>query len=65
MRDTFSRSEAERSWVLVADPGLSRGDCRIITDTSLIDATLEKRLAAITSQLLGGERVTDKNPTPE
>lgn len=65
MRETFSRSEAERSWVLVADPGLSRGDCRVLTDTSLIDATLEKRLAAITSQLLGGERETDKNPTPE
>ena len=65
MRETFSRSETERSWVLVADPGLSRGDCRILTETSLIDATLEKRLAAITSQLLGGERNTDINPPSE
>ncbi len=65
MRETFTKSEAERSWVLVADPGLSRGDCRILTETSLIDATLDKRLAAITSQLLGGEREADKDTTPE
>ena len=56
MRDAFACSEAERSWELTADPTLARGDCRILTDTSRIDATLEKRLAAIASQLLGGER---------
>jgi len=60
MRDTREEMEIERSWELVDDPGLSRGDCRILTATSRIDATLEKRLAAIASRLLGGERETDK-----
>jgi flagellar assembly protein FliH len=60
MRETFSRAETERNWELLGDPGLSRGDCRILTETSRIDATLEKRLAAIASQLLGGEREADK-----
>lgn len=65
MRETFANNEAERSWVLAADPGLSRGDCRILTETSLIDATLDRRLSAITSQLLGGEREADKDLSPE
>ncbi len=60
MRDTKVEMEIERNWELVGDPGLSRGDCRILTETSRIDATLEKRLAAIASRLLGGERETDK-----
>jgi len=65
MRETFSNTGAEKNWELVGDPGLSRGDCRILTETSLIDATLDKRLAAIASQLLGGDRETDKNLSPE
>ncbi len=60
MHDTKVEMEIERNWELVGDPGLSRGDCRILTETSRIDATLEKRLAAIASRLLGGERETDK-----
>ncbi len=63
MHDALASMETGRSWELVNDPGLSRGDCRILTDTSRIDATLEKRLTAIASRLLGGERETDK-PLP-
>jgi len=64
MHDALTSMETGRSWELVDDPGLSRGDCRILTDTSRIDATLEKRLTAIASRLLGGERETDK-PLPD
>ncbi|MCF6338445.1 MAG: flagellar assembly protein FliH [Gammaproteobacteria bacterium] len=65
MHDTLVTMEAERSWELVNDSGLSRGDCRILTETSRIDATLEKRLAAIASRILGGEREADKKLPPE
>jgi len=60
MQDSLANMETERSWELVDDPGLPRGDCRILTETSRIDATLEKRLAAIASRILGGEREADK-----
>ena len=60
MRDTLPAVDGERSWTLVDDPGLARGDCCILTETSRIDASLEKRLNAIASQLLGGEREVDK-----
>jgi len=65
MRETLVKMETGRSWELVDDPGLSRGDCRILTETSRIDATLEKRLVAIASRLLGGEREADKNVPSE
>jgi len=65
MRDVMTKAKTENSWALVSDSSLSRGDCRILTETSRIDATLEKRLTAIASQLLGGEREADKSSSGE
>ncbi len=60
VREIFEVSEQELVWSIVEDPVLSRGGCRVITDTSQIDATLESRLAAMISTLLGGERDRDE-----
>ncbi len=46
----------DRSWRLVEDPGLTRGGCRVNSDFTTVDATLERRLAALSARLLGGER---------
>ncbi len=46
---------------LLEDPAIARGGCRVVTDTSRIDATIEKRLAAIATELLGGERNDDNS----
>ena len=59
VREAMAHTEADRNWTLAMDPGLRRGDCRIITDVSQIEATLEKRLTAVVSQMLGGERERD------
>ncbi len=53
---------AGRDWQLQEDPGLKRGDCRILSESSQIDATMEKRLAAVVAQLSGGEREQDAAP---
>jgi flagellar assembly protein FliH len=63
VREIVASSEADRSWSLMEDPSLLRGDCRIVTETSQVDATLERRLAAIVSQLFGGERQQDAAQT--
>jgi len=47
------------AWQLLEDPAVGRGGCRVATDTSHIDATVERRLAAVASELLGGERSDD------
>ena len=64
VREAMAHTEADRTWTLTADPGLQRGDCRIITDVSQIEATLEKRLTAVVTQMLGGERERDTQGTP-
>jgi len=59
MREHLAPTESERAWVIVEDPVMARGGCRITTATSRIDARLETRLAAILSELMGTERQSD------
>jgi flagellar assembly protein FliH len=50
----------EQAWKLVDDPLLARGGCQVLTDTSVIDASVEARLTAIMAATLGGERSDDR-----
>lgn len=59
IREAVSQTDKQPNWSLSEDPSLQRGDCRILTETSRIEATLEHRLAAVVSQLFGGERKQD------
>ncbi|MFP4130991.1 flagellar assembly protein FliH [Thiohalospira sp.] len=52
--------DTERQWELVEDPGLTRGGCRVESEYTRVDATLERRLAALSARLLGGERGDDR-----
>jgi flagellar assembly protein FliH len=52
----------EHAWKVVDDPVLARGGCKVLTDTSQIDASLETRLTAILATVLGGERSHDRQP---
>ncbi len=56
VREHLAPTDAERAWVMVEDPVMARGGCRITTATSRIDARLETRLAALLSELMGDER---------
>lgn len=46
---------------VIDDPVQSRGGCRVLTEVSQIDATVESRLNAVIASVLGGQRSTD-NP---
>jgi flagellar assembly protein FliH len=46
---------AERHWQLLSDPALARGDCRLESERSRLDARVETRLAAIIDALLGDD----------
>lgn len=54
-------SELEGGWEIIEDPAVSCGGCRLETDSTRIDATLEKRLSAIAAELLGGDRDMDRD----
>lgn len=59
VKETLSVADEAPSWKISEDPAIERGGCRVVTDTSLVDATVEKRMAAIVAELMGGEREDD------
>ncbi len=59
VRTIYDMSDKEQGWKIIEDPVLARGGCRVITETSQIDATLESRLAAMITRIMGGERDDD------
>lgn len=60
VRELLAPEQGESPWRLVDDPVLARGDCRVETDASRVDAGLEQRLTALIAQALGGERGEDR-----
>lgn len=59
VKSALSLKDEDRKWSIEEDLSALRGDCRIETDTSVIDATIENRLSAIAANILGGSRDTD------
>lgn len=56
VREKLATPGAERAWNIVEDPVMTRGGCRVTTDTAQIDARLETRIGAVISTILGDER---------
>ena len=44
---------------IVEDPLLQRGECKVASQSSHIDASLDNRMAQIAARILGGERDSD------
>ncbi len=61
IREAMSLQEAKQNINVVDDPVQSRGGCRVLTETSQIDATVETRLNAVIAAVLGGQRSSDSS----
>lgn len=60
VREVFSINEEHNQvWKIIEDPSLTRGGCRIQSENSKIDATVEFRINQVIATLLGGERGDD------
>ncbi len=59
VREALSLQQGEQSIHIVDDPVQSRGGCRVLTQTSQIDASVESRLNAVIANVLGGQRQSD------
>ncbi len=59
VRKALGEPGTETSWRIVEDPLLTRGGCRVLTNTSRIDATVENRINATIAAVMGGERQVD------
>jgi flagellar assembly protein FliH len=56
VRERLAAPTADRAWTIVEDPVMTRGGCKVTTDTALIDARIETRLNEVISAMLGEER---------
>ncbi len=61
VRDALSLDHETAQWRLVEDPLVERGGCRLETAVTEIDATIEQRLNALLSEMLGGARQGDQD----
>ncbi len=59
VRSILSIDDDHPTWKLTEDPVMTQGDCRLVTENSQVDATVEGRLNALISAMLGGERDED------
>ncbi len=59
IEETMLVNANEGKWVVIDNPVIQRGGCRIETESSNVDATIESRVAAIAARIMGGERTND------
>jgi flagellar assembly protein FliH len=59
VRSVLAPTELSPPWNLIEDPLITRGGCKVDTEVSHIDASIENRLSSVISTLLGGERQGD------
>jgi flagellar assembly protein FliH len=59
VRERVVEAGSDRSWNVAEDPLISRGGCRVSSENSTIDGTLEQRLGAAIAAALGDSRAPD------
>ena len=60
IQKVFNQDDIEHSYSLVEDPSIQRGGCKLATDNSVIDATIDSQVAQIAAKLMGSQRNTDR-----
>jgi flagellar assembly protein FliH len=58
VRERLATPTADRAWTIIEDPVMTRGGCRVTTDTAQIDARLETRINSVMAAMLGDERAS-------
>lgn len=56
VKSSLALTEAVTTWQIIDDPLMTQGGCKVATEVSTVDATIEKRLAAVIAMVLGDER---------
>jgi flagellar assembly protein FliH len=56
VRERLSPAASDRTWSVAEDPMLTRGGCRVTSESSTINAEVEQRLGAAIATVLGDER---------
>ncbi|MFN2329071.1 MAG: FliH/SctL family protein [Chromatocurvus sp.] len=59
VREALSQPSGPATWEIVEDPVIEHGGCRVISPNTTVDASLEARIRAVASRVLGGDRDVD------
>jgi flagellar assembly protein FliH len=61
VRNRLAEPAGERAWSIIEDPVAGRGGCRVVTETSQIDARFESRVATAIATVLGDDRTGERS----
>jgi len=61
VKQALGASEDAQGWRAIDDPVIARGGCRVTTETSNIDNTVDAKIAQLIAQVFGGQRVSDES----
>jgi flagellar assembly protein FliH len=61
VQELYKISGDEQTWKIVDDPVITRGGCKVVSDTTQVDATMETRVAQLFASVFGGERQEDNH----
>jgi flagellar assembly protein FliH len=60
VRERLAATTSERAWTMIEDPVMTRGGCRVTTESAHIDARLETRINTVITTILGDERTASR-----
>lgn len=53
---SVSSDSEKNNWKIVSNPSIERGSCLVDTENSTVDASIDKQIAVLFSQMVGGQR---------
>ena len=59
-RNVFDKDENIEKYSFVEDPSVEPGGCKLATEDSIIDATIDSQIAQIAAGIFGSQRIEDK-----
>jgi flagellar assembly protein FliH len=61
LKKVFNQNDIISSYCLIEDPSVQCGGCKLATDESIIDATIDSQIAQISANILGSQRTMDRD----
>ena len=61
LKKVFNQDDIVSSYSLIEDPSVQCGGCKLATDESIIDATIDSQIAQISANILGSQRTMDRD----
>jgi flagellar assembly protein FliH len=65
VRFNLGLNDSPSAWQIIEDPSITRGGCKVDSDVSHVDATIENRLGTVLESLFGEDFIPEEDHDPE